>query len=104
MQTVTRRGTKTLPPMSPLLSVSSLVTWSLLVSGKNVATRAGGADTGGCRTMPTVVKDCAVQCAAGVEEQGSGQDVWEVLIDDPSNKLYMRIIQICLGRVAPISG
>lgn len=61
-----------------LLSVLNLATLLQLVSGTNavvfdkVANRAW-------RTMPTIVKDGAVQRVAGVEEQGDGQVVWQVL-------------------------
>lgn len=35
--------------------------------------------TGTCRTMSAAVEDGAVQCAAGIEEQGCDQVFWEVL-------------------------
>jgi hypothetical protein len=32
------------------------------------------------RPVPTIVKDRALQCSPGSQEQGGGQDFWKVLI------------------------
>jgi hypothetical protein len=42
--------------------------------------------------MPTTVKDCTLQCLAGVEEQGGGQGIWEVLEEI---LVYCQIMHAC---------
>ena len=63
------------------------------ITGNHLDFWPWGAECDVYRSMPTAIKNCAVQRVAGVKEQGVVQDIWQVL--DVGAGLPCRILDVC---------